>query len=48
VQPVADLFRGVGAALALAAGHDDTGRGDAGEAGQPQQLPQTHAVNLPP
>ena len=43
VQPGADVVGGVGAALALVAGQDGTGRGDAGEAGQSEQLPGAHA-----
>ena len=43
VQPGAHVVRRVGAALALVAGQDRTGRGDAGEAGQSEQLPRVHA-----
>ncbi len=43
VQPGTDVVRGVGATLALVAGQDRTGGGDAGEAGQSEQLPGAHA-----
>ena len=43
VQPGADVVGAVGAALALVAGQNGTGRGDAGEAGQSEQLPGAHA-----
>ena len=43
VQPGADVVRRVGAALALVAGQHGTRGGDAGEAGQSEQLPGAHA-----
>lgn len=43
VQPGPHVVRRVGAALALVAGQDRTGRGDPGEAGQSEQLPRAHA-----
>jgi hypothetical protein len=39
VQLGAHLLRRVGVALALVAGDDDSGRGDAGQPGEPDDLP---------
>lgn len=46
MQPVADLFRGVGAAPTFASGHDHPGRRDACHACQPEHLPPLHRPRL--
>ena len=42
VQPSPDVVRCVGPALPLVAGQHRTGRGDTGEAGQSEELPEAH------
>ena len=42
VQPGPHVVRGVGPALPLVAREHRTGRGDTGEAGQSEELPEAH------